>query len=102
MKFCENTDKHTHTHTHTNRHGHYNTSPSPYGGRGNNLDDVGKHTWASEIKLLLYRYGFGHVWVSQSVGNIDVFLSVFKEGGGGGGEGAQSQILKKIDQNIFS
>ena len=36
---------HTHTHTHTNkqtnkqtnRHGHYNTSPSPYGGRGNNL-----------------------------------------------------------------
>ena len=30
MKFCENTDKQTH------RHGHYNTSPSPYGGRGNN------------------------------------------------------------------
>ena len=28
----------THTHTHTNRHGHYNTSPSPYGGRGNNLE----------------------------------------------------------------
>ena len=32
--------KHGQTHTHTNRqtdrHGHYNTSPSPYGGRGNN------------------------------------------------------------------
>ena len=26
----------THTNKHTNRHGHYNTSPSPYGGRGNN------------------------------------------------------------------
>ena len=26
---------HTHTHTQTDRHGHYNTSPSPYGGRGN-------------------------------------------------------------------
>ena len=25
----------TQTHTQTNRHGHYNTSPSPYGGRGN-------------------------------------------------------------------
>ena len=29
----ENTDKHTHKQT--NGHGHYNTSPSPYGGRGN-------------------------------------------------------------------
>ena len=31
-----NTQTHTQTNTHTNRHGHYNTSPSPYGGRGNN------------------------------------------------------------------
>ena len=36
------TNKHTNTQTkqtnkHTNRHGHYNTSPSPYGGRGNNM-----------------------------------------------------------------
>ena len=39
MKFCENTDKQTHTQTNrqTDRHGHYNTSPSPYGGRGNNI-----------------------------------------------------------------
>ena len=28
--------KHGQTHKQTNRHGHYNTSPSPYGGRGNN------------------------------------------------------------------
>ena len=27
----------TRTNTQTNRHGHYNTSPSPYGGRGNNF-----------------------------------------------------------------
>ena len=35
----KHTNKHTHkqTNTHTNRHGHYNTSPSPYGGRGNNV-----------------------------------------------------------------
>ena len=26
----------------------------------NNLDDVGKCTWVSEIKLLLYRYGLGY------------------------------------------
>ena len=28
---------HTQTDRQTDRHGHYNTSPSPYGGRGNNL-----------------------------------------------------------------
>ena len=28
--------KHGQTHRQTDRHGHYNTSPSPYGGRGNN------------------------------------------------------------------
>ena len=33
------THKQTHKHTNkqTDRHGHYNTSPSPYGGRGNNV-----------------------------------------------------------------
>ena len=30
-------------HGQTNRHGHYNTSPSPYGGRGNNRQ-TNKHT----------------------------------------------------------
>ena len=32
-----NTQTHKHTHKHTDRHGHYNTSPSPYGGRGNDI-----------------------------------------------------------------
>ena len=31
-----NKQTHTQTNTQTNRHGHCNTSPSPYGGRGNN------------------------------------------------------------------
>ena len=41
------THKQTNTHTHkqTNRHGHYNTSPSPYGGRGNNYGPVGRVSW---------------------------------------------------------
>ena len=34
-----NTQTHKHTHKHTDRHGHYNTSPSPYGGRGNNMEE---------------------------------------------------------------
>ena len=55
LKFCENTDKHTDRQTDmgitiprpppmggevTNRHGHYNTSPSPYGGRGNDEYEI--------------------------------------------------------------
>ena len=32
-----------------------------------NLDDVGKQTWASEIKGLLYRNVFGHVLVNQAI-----------------------------------
>ena len=33
---------HTQTDRQTDRHGHYNTSPSPYGGRGNNIDFLHK------------------------------------------------------------
>ena len=44
-----------------------------------NLDDVGKQTWASEIKGLLYRNGFGHVWVNQGVGDVEHFLALHKQ-----------------------
>ena len=44
-----------------------------------NLDDVGKQTWASEIKGLLYRNGFGHVWVNQGVGDVEHFLALYKQ-----------------------
>ena len=43
------------------------------------IDDGGGHTWVSEIKLLLYSLGFGHVWQEHGVGNIDVFLYVLKQ-----------------------
>ena len=38
-----------------------------------------RHTWVTDIKLLLYRYGFGHVWLAQGVGNVDLFLCLFKQ-----------------------
>ena len=44
-----------------------------------NLDDVGKQTWASEIKGLLYRNGFGHAWVNQGVGDVEHFLALYKQ-----------------------
>ena len=43
------------------------------------LDEREKETWASEMKMLLYTNGFGHVWLSQGVGNKEAFLKVFKQ-----------------------
>ena len=42
------------------------------------LDGSGRTTWASEIRLLLYTTGFGHVWLAQGVGNTELFLHTFK------------------------
>ena len=36
-------------------------------------------TWVSEIKCLHYSLGFGNVWNQHSVGNIESFLSEFKQ-----------------------
>ena len=33
------------------------------------LDDQGRRTWATDIRNMLYRYGFGHVWMNQGVGD---------------------------------
>jgi hypothetical protein len=43
------------------------------------LDDNGRHTWATNIKELLMRYGFGHVWFEQGVGDIKSFELAFKQ-----------------------
>ena len=43
------------------------------------LDDIGRETWASSVKQLLYLYGFGILWVTQEIGDTDLFLSVFSQ-----------------------
>ena len=45
------------------------------------LDEAGRHTWASNVKKnnLLFRYGYGFVWVSQDVGDINIFIKQFKQ-----------------------
>ena len=37
-------------------------------------DDSGKITWAQHVKMLLYKYGFGHVSLSEGVGDENMFL----------------------------
>ena len=44
-----------------------------------NICVTGRLTWASHIKHLLFLYGFGFVWVSHQVADIDVFISTFKQ-----------------------
>ena len=43
------------------------------------LDDVDRHTWASEIKQLLCVYGFRHVWLNQGVGDNSLFIETYKQ-----------------------
>ena len=43
------------------------------------LVDIGKNNWASSVKHLSYLHGFGYVWLSQTAGSTEMFLSIFKQ-----------------------
>ena len=43
------------------------------------LSDAGKITWATQVKNLLYKYGFGYVWEANTVGDMNVFIKMFKQ-----------------------
>jgi len=43
------------------------------------MDDRGKVTWATKVKDLIFRNGFGNVWEAQKVGNKKNFLRIFKQ-----------------------
>lgn len=43
-----------------------------------NLCNVGRKNWATSIRDILYRYGFGNVWEMQGVEDEQMFLREFK------------------------
>ncbi len=43
------------------------------------LDSKGKYSWASDIRMCLYMYGFGYVWENQGVECIEQFMFCFKQ-----------------------
>lgn len=43
------------------------------------LQNQGKKNWAYQVKLLLCQNGFNDVWTQQSVGDLRVFLNLFKK-----------------------
>ena len=43
------------------------------------LDSIGRVTWATYVKLMLFTYGFGYVWISQTVGSPKLFIHLFTQ-----------------------
>ena len=43
------------------------------------VDINNKPSWVRSVKTLLSRTGFGDVWVKQGVGDIDIFMNIFKQ-----------------------
>ena len=44
-----------------------------------NLDENGRNTWASKVRELLFRNGFGYVWIVEDVGDQALFMKTFKQ-----------------------
>ena len=40
------------------------------------LDDFGHVNWVTNVKQLLYRHGFGYIWINQDVQNGNAFLNI--------------------------
>ena len=43
------------------------------------LDEQNRPNWVTDVKNLLFRYGFGFVWIVQEVGDKDSFLHEFRQ-----------------------
>ena len=43
------------------------------------LDERGKQTWATRVRVVLFQNGFGYAWLNQGVGNCALFLKQFKQ-----------------------
>ena len=42
------------------------------------LDQRGKETWVTKVRLCLLQNGFGYAWINQGVGNMKLFLKTVK------------------------
>ena len=41
------------------------------------LSNTDRPCWATDVKKLLFSFGFGEVWISEGAGNTNVFMSEF-------------------------
>ena len=40
------------------------------------LDDAGRQTWATCIRMFLYSHGFGYAWVAHEIANVPRFVTI--------------------------
>ena len=45
----------------------------------NKLDDCNRVTWASNIKILLCKFGFEYIWNAHSAQDENAFLCIFED-----------------------
>ena len=43
------------------------------------LDVKGKKNWVSDVRCCLFENGFGDVWLNQGVGNVSLFIKIFRQ-----------------------
>lgn len=43
------------------------------------IDFPNKKSWAFHVKHILQTYGFNDVWINQGVGNVRLFINIFKQ-----------------------
>ena len=41
--------------------------------------EIDRINWASNVRDLLFRYGFGFVWISQDVGDVPALSKLFRQ-----------------------
>ena len=44
-----------------------------------NLDRIGRIIWAIKIREILFLNTFGYVWVYENIGDVNIFMTVFKQ-----------------------
>ena len=43
------------------------------------LDARDKNNWVTRVRMKLYEFGFGFVWLNQGVGDVNGFIRVFRK-----------------------
>ena len=44
-----------------------------------NIEARGKRNWASNVRMKLFQYGFGFVWMNQNVEGVSEFICALRE-----------------------
>ena len=43
------------------------------------MDEAGGGNWASGIKSIIFKFGYRFVWISQDIGDTNLFLNGFSQ-----------------------